>query len=385
MPDYIIEPIATDFEDIVQEGIDYIQTFFPDWEPGDAQLDYVILRFCALKVATTADMASRVMRAIYVYFGTSMINIQAVETIQAQVPTTWTANDTAGHTIEAGTACGLADGFGDLHLFDVDIDVVIPIGQTQAVGVIMTSQDGGVADNGLSGSMELTEASEWVTSVVTDAPASGGADPETTEEYINRLSANLGLMAPRPILARDFALIARNVPGVWRAIALDNYIPPSNFAAENAVGVAAIDQSGIAINSSLKTELDIYLQSLRQQNFIVNVVDPTNNEVDITYVGVANTRADPVDVKTRADAALRQYLDPRYWGVPTWPPDLRGWERQTSIRVQELYTVLNNVEGFDYASTLTFAIDNGTNNGSDKSLTGTFPLPFIGTITGTVT
>jgi hypothetical protein len=56
------------------------------------------------------------------------------------------------------------------------------------------------------------------------------------------------------------------------------------------------------------------------------------------------------------------------------------------IRAQELYTILNNIDGLDYVTTLTFSNGAGaTQDGTDKTLLGTFPLTRPGTITGTVT
>jgi hypothetical protein len=55
------------------------------------------------------------------------------------------------------------------------------------------------------------------------------------------------------------------------------------------------------------------------------------------------------------------------------------------LRAQEFYTALNSVDGVDYVSVLTFSNGLGaTQDGTDKTLLGTFPLPLAGTITITV-
>jgi hypothetical protein len=352
----------------------------------------------------------------------------------------------------------------------------------------MTSLEDGTLANNLSGELVPVEGIDWLTNALTDAPSSGGVDDEEEDEYLNRLSNNFALMAPRPILAPDFALIARNVAGIQRAIAIDNYIVgtnqvdkidftgtvtggtytitldtqvtaaiaynataaqvkaaiellantepgdvdvtlgpgptdmnvthqgryaytartmsitssvtgggtlvktivtaavAANAVAENALVVAAIDSSGNAIAPATKTALDVYLQAMRQQNFNINILDPVYTTVTINYTAVKTTNSSAADVKLRADAAITQYLSPSFWGVPVWPPDARGWERKTVLRAQELYTILNNVDGLDFVSALTFnGGATGVVDATDKTLIGTFPLPRVGVITSTVT
>lgn len=488
MADYLFEPIDTDPIDIFNEFVDYMQSIYPEWDPSTTQLDYMLGMFFSLKAAAVADMASRVMRGVYMKFGETIVNIPPLAASEAQVSFNFTAVDTLGHIIPADTQLGLRDSLGDIHIFTTLADATIPAGSSSVAGVTAAALDPGADSNTLSGTVEVVEQFDWLSSVTVAAPSSGGVDEEDEETYLNRLTANLGLMAPRPILATDFALISRNVPGVWRAIALDNFIPGTNevqtishnytgtgatggtitwsgqttaalpfnasaaqvqtalealnnvepgdvvatggpwpaaitltwggryaytdvaqitasagtwtggttitiattvagtvanFAAENAVAVAAVDSGGTPIVSAKKTELDTYLQSLLQQNFIVNILDPNTTTVDITYVGVAKAGYDKADVKSRADDALKLYFDPTTWGVPS--NDSRGWDRQTAIRGQELYTVLNNVEGMDYISTLTFSNGTGaTQDGADKTIGGIFPIARYGTINGTV-
>ena len=104
MPDYILEPIDTSASDIVQEAVDYIQGFFPEWQPSEAQLDGIMLRFFALKIATVADMASRVLRSIYMYFGATVVNIPPNPAVEAEVST----NAQTGVEMEALTAVSVA-------------------------------------------------------------------------------------------------------------------------------------------------------------------------------------------------------------------------------------------------------------------------------------
>lgn len=490
MPDYILEPIDTDPDSIKQEFTDYIQTYYPNWQANSGQLDDLVASFVSLKMAVIADMASRVMRGIYTYFGSSIVNIKPIAAVNAQVATTWTAIDTASHTIDAGTPFGIRDALGDLQSFTVDADTTFSGGSV--TNVVATATEAGAQANNLSGNLELNEQNDWLQVATTVAPSSGGTDGEDEETFLSRLTANLGLMAPRPILARDFALMARNIAGVERAAAIDNWLPGTNeqqtithtatagafsttieaatsgsivwnataaqvkaaleaatsievgdvavtggplgtapvtvtftgrfansnraqmvasantlsggggsaslafattvggvapnTAAERGVVVTAIDSSGLALSPTKKAELDTYLQGLREQSFIVNVIDPAYTTVDVTAACIKHPNADAADVDSRATSAVQDFLNSAQWGIPYWPPDARGWDVKTALRAQDFYTVLNNVDGLDYVSSLSFSNGAGaTQDASDKTLLGTFPLVIAGNIAITVT
>jgi hypothetical protein len=490
MPEYILEPLDTDPEDIFQEFLDYIQNYYPNYQPSDAQLDVLIARFVSLKMATIADMASRVQRSIYRYFGSTLIGLAPLVGATAVVSVQFTAVDTQGYTLNAGTTIGLTDDNGDIHLFETQADAVIPTGQTSVTTTAEAVEDGASA-NGLSGIVQLVEQVDWLIGATTAAASSGGSDDESDEDYLDRLTTYLTLMAPRPLLAADFSLMARNVSGVYRCAAIDNFLPgtneqqtishnytgngatggtitwngqttaalaynstaaqiqaalealnnlevgdvavtggpwpaavpitfkaryeytdvaqitasagtwtggttisiatsvagvAANFAAQNAVAVACVDTAGAAIGSTLKSSVDSYLQGLRQQNFIVNVLDPAYTTIDVTWAANKKAAATASDVQTRGNQAISDFFSSALWGTPSWPIDIQGWERATVVRAQELYTILNNIDGLDYVTTLTFSNGAGaTQDGTDKTLLGTFPLTRPGTITGTVT
>jgi len=376
--DYILEPLDTDPDSILQEFVDYIQTYFPNWEQSEGQLDYMIARFFSLKIAVTADMASRVLRTIYRYFGSTVVGIQPINATFAQTTVTFTIIDnTIVHTLPMDSFVGIVDENGDNHIFATDSDVTHTVGAT-TLSVPVTAIEAGSPSNGLTGTVQLIEQQDWISNGTTAAPTSGGGDAETDAVYLDRMTANLGLMAPRPILGRDFALMAQNIPGIWRASSIDNYLPgpPPVTNAAMAVAVAAIDADGLAISPTLKTQLDDYLQSMRQQNFTVNVLDPQYSTIDVTYTAAKVLGADPADARTQVDAALRNYLNPSAWGVPTFPTEARAWINQPIVRYLELTTVVENVQAIDHVVSLTFSITaGGAQSTTDKTMPGAFPLP----------
>lgn len=224
MPDYILEPIETDPDELLEMVTDEISNQFPDWQPSEAQLDWIIARIFALHQALVADSASMVMRGIYRYFGATIVNIQPLNGTNATVQTTWVAQDDAGYTLSNGTQLGIRNvDTQDLVLFNVEGDWVIPEGSTQMEGVLLIAEDEGVSGNKLTGLVEQVESVDWAINAFTSTTSTGGTDPENDADYLNRMTTNLGLMTPRPVLAEDFAQLAHNISGVWRSVAIDNY------------------------------------------------------------------------------------------------------------------------------------------------------------------
>ena len=76
------------------------------------------------------------------------------------------------------------------------------------------------------GEAELVTAIDGV-DLITVTTAQGGQDPEDDDAYLDRVTILLQLLAPRPILPDDHALLAIQIPGVGRASAIDLYIPPA--------------------------------------------------------------------------------------------------------------------------------------------------------------
>lgn len=224
MPDYIIEPLDTDPDVIFTRFVEFIQSNFPDWQPSDGQIDVILAKFMSTQIALTADMASRVLRAIFRYFGSSIVGIAPLPGAYALAEIAFTVNDTGAHTVPYNTTIGLVDQNNDTHMFSMLSEVEIP---ANSIGVsypgTAVASEIGTYNNNLSGTVFMIEMFDWINTAVVSGASSGGADPEDDDTYLDRLTANLGLMSPRPILAADFAVLARNIPGVWRAAVIDNF------------------------------------------------------------------------------------------------------------------------------------------------------------------
>lgn len=387
---YIDLAIDTDPQDIFDDFVSYMQSVIPGWNPGVGNLDTWLAMAISLAAAETRDVASSVPKSIFRYFGATLINLPPINATPATVLTDWTVQDTAGYLIPAGTQVAIA-ATGDVsYAFETLADTTIAPGGSTATGVVVQAVTPGAASSSLGsigGTVQLLDPLSYVTAITQEQITSGGLDAETDDVYLTRLAKFLQLLAPRPILPSDFAEFARNIAGVQRATAIDGYDPASGGSFNNArtIAIAAVDSNGLAVSSSVKTAMQADLQSRREVNFIVNVIDPTVNLIDVTYQVQSDPGQDTTALVAAINAALTAYLSPVTWGAGTDP---NSWTNNLIVRYLEIATLINNVPGVSYITTtssnydLRIDIHGGSLARTDITLTGVAPLPTANILTG---
>lgn len=380
MAGYIEVPFEKDPDTLAAEAFDYLAANLPGWVPHEGHLESWLIEALTRLVAEAREVASRVPAAIFRYFGQSILDIPAIDATPATAQSTWTMIDAQGYTVEAGTLVAFRVAGDTLIPFRVrDTVVVAPGSVSTAVNeVTLEAVEPGTAANNLgAGPMELVDALAYVDSVVATNPA-GGVNGESDDAYLDRLAEELELLAPRPILPNDFAVLARRVPGVYRAQAINLYDPATGtFDNERMVTVAVVDEDGNALSQAIKDEVDAYLESRREVNFIIHVIDPAYVVVDVAFTVVALDGWDLNDVRDRAVAAVTETLDPGTWGGGDQSPPV--WLNTAStVRYLEVASLLDRVEGVDYVQDLT--LNGGT---ADVALAGVAALPQTGIIDGT--
>lgn len=232
MTEFVNVPTETDPDVLAQDAFEYLESKKPNWEPDDAELDTWMISACARMIALLNDTASDVRIGIFRFFGATVFQLPPVEARQASATTTWTLTDAAGHTIPAGTTLAVPNAAGDLIPFETTEEVIVPAGQTKtaAGGVPIQAVEPGSEGNGLGAPgtvCTLEDQYPWVAEagIVLVAATSGGVEEESDEAYLNRLVADIRLMALAPITADNYATLARNISGVYRAVALNLYNP----------------------------------------------------------------------------------------------------------------------------------------------------------------
>lgn len=373
MADYITPAIESDPTTIEDSIYSRIQAAFPSWVPEETDLSTLISEALSERVDEILTLAASVPADIFRYFG-PLVGINPVQAAFASGTTTWTVRDTQGYTIPSGTNVRKLIGGETYAYFTTVGDVSIPAGSssTTAGQVVIAAVEEGAAYNGLTGSMELLDVLDYVTGVTLTAPTYGGADEDDIDTFLNNLANRLQLMADRPILAADFAIYARTVPGVYRALGIDNYNPvDQTFNNEKMVTIVAVDTNGAAVSGAVKANIVSTLEAVREWNFVVNTADPTYNTLNIVVTATATSGSDIAAVQSAVLAQLASYLSPATWGVnPLDPTDTTGWTRQTTIRLYELASLIDRVVGVDYVNNITI---NGI--AADYTMTGVAPLP----------
>lgn len=143
---------------------------------------------------------------------------------------------------------------------------------------------------------------------------------------------------------------------------------------EKMVTVAVVDEDGAALSQAVKDAVAAYLESMREVNFIVHVIDPSYTNIAVDFTVVAAAGYDLADLGARCIAAVQAYLAPGTWGGSA---DSREWNGENTVRYLEVAQVLNMVDGVRYVQNLT--INGGV---VDVPLAGVAPLPTVGAVTG---
>jgi len=350
----------------------------PGFVPKEAHLEVWVIEIIARMTAETRYLFNLVPDSIFRYFGESLLNIPPIEGSYATALTTWTMLDTAGYTIPAGTQVAYRVAGDKLAVFYTIEERVVAPGDISTSGVRIQSPVAGTLLNGIGpAGLELVDSLSYVNTVVAAGPTSGGVDPETNFEYLSRLRDELTLLTPRFVLAADAAVLARRIPGVARALGIDNYSPiTATLGNEKMMTLAVVGEDGLPLSAGVKADVEEYLESLRELNFVLYVVDPTYTTVNVTFVVVALPGFDLASIDNAATQAVTEYLSPAVWaGGSETPPSWRTSEKY--VRYLEVAEVLNRVEGVNYVDSLT--VNGGTAN---VLLAGIAPLPTVGTVTG---
>jgi len=385
---YITLPIDTEPQDVLDDAYSELQSLIPGWMPADGNLDVWLLQAIAVIAAETRDVASDVSKSIFRWFGDALVGLPPIDATPAYGNTTWTMVDNLGYTIPLGTQVTMADAEGNIYAFETTQEITVFPGSTAtaagAVQIVAVDETSGANANNLTNPVSLLDPLAFVDTITITAPTTGGQDAESDDDYLNRLAATLELLAPRPILPNDFAVLARDVPGAWRALAIDLYNPgpPIDSNCPRCVTVIAVDQAGQPVSAGVKSAIDADLQARREVNFLVFEADATITQVDVTYTAIALAGYDKPTLLASVNSALQGYLDPASWG--TTPNDTRAWRQQTLVRYLEVAQTINDVLGVDYISALTIGIHGGAMGTTDITLPGLAPLPHANTLTGTI-
>lgn len=370
-----LELDGTDPDELAQDLVDDFQTRVPGWQASDG--DPLVRMFAAvaavlaprmLAVATVAD-------EIFRLYGEDLVGVPQDQAVSSEGELTVTVVDNSGYTIPAGTQW--TTGAGDSTIvWELLADLVVPALSTSAAGTVAAVEPGTQAD-GVSGAATSVETISYVASA-TLATTSGGVDTEDLLTYLNRLAAQLQLLTPTAILAGDFEVLARNVAGVERALAIAGYDVTNNLEdQERYVAISAVDVDGAEIDLATQTALVDYLDGLRETNFVAEYLSPTFTPVSVDTTVVVDSEADTAEVEAAVQLELETWLSPANWAGGDQTPPV--WTKEDTVALLAAVGVAAKVEDVQYVQSM--QLNGGT---ADITLTGRAPLPSVGTVTVTV-
>lgn len=253
---YIQLPIVVDADVLTQQIMSNLASYFPGWVPREGNMEVAIIEQIALLVAEAATAASDVPAIIFEYFGTLM-NIVPIVGNYEQIQVTWTLVSPAtgaGYQIPAGAIAGFY-WQGAAYQFQTIQDYTIANGSSSMNLIMQSVAPGAVYDLDALATNSLFNTSEYLvlstqdplvsTILIISTPATlpslvRATDPESSSAYLNRLTNELQLLAPRPITPTDYSEFSQNVSGIYRATSYD--------------GISPLANQSLAVNSNLTAQ-----------------------------------------------------------------------------------------------------------------------------------
>jgi hypothetical protein len=383
--------IQTDQDAIAETVFNRLAALVDNWQAHDGNPDVWLVEAFAAIGAEIRTLAVNVPDAIFITFGSEVLGMPIRPPAPATAFTRWTAENDRGYEVAPGLQLVVPRTGDDLVGFEVISGATILPGATMVEGVEVVAVANGAHANGLAGDAEMTDPLDWVQRVELTTTSDGGDDGQDRTEYLNNLSNLLRILAFRPVLPADFSILAMQVPGVGRAVAMDGYNPNTDtWGNARTITVVLADPDGEPLTQAVMDQVRESLERAREVNFLVFTRAPNYDTVNVEFTARAFAEQDPELVRDLAIDAVRQLLNPaRYRLGVTSPgieagevilPPLTGYDpgRQT-IRINDIIGRLDRVRGVDWVGSVTI---NGA--AQDLVLSSPITLPRVGEVEGTV-
>ena len=320
-----------------------LQSRIPDWVPSNTNIEVMLMEAMALEVSETVFSVNRLpitmLRALL-----ALYEVDQNPGTPPSVELTFTAYDTDGYTIPAGTEVILTlDNDEYISFFTDAVATIVATTTTIAVTATSTAYTD-VANGVVSGtSCLLVNSLIGIDFVETSSVVSGGTIPETVDAWTLRGTQRLQRLVDTLVIPEHFTSAALEDANVFRANTINNYDPAVGPAPGDNPGHVTVVVYGdnAEVSDPNKTALQASLAARANANLNIHVIDPTLTTQAVTATIVVEAGYVAADVIADVEAALTAYLN-----TNTWP-----WEG--TIRRFELVTVIDAVAGVSYVDTLT--------------------------------
>ena len=375
---------------LIELFIERMQAQYPSFNPAPGSSQYRFVAGLAAICSEVLTLAFNVPEDLIAFVGEVVYQFPKTPAVAASCTSTWTATDTLGHKIPAGTVVLITPEGGGPIAFEVTEEAEVKAGEakTTAGAVKLRAVEPGPEGN-VSGAAtaEPNETLAWVESIALVSNPSDGLAEETIEEYKKRVVELARLIKPQPILPEDFANFVRLlVPGIERALAIDELELTANYGntvegegVERCMTVIPLAAEGKSPAMEVLEEAFNKLTAAREASFKSFIGLPTMHPIAVTVKGTFLKGYTEAGVTAAVETALKELLSPAKHGLPPGG-DQTGWVNKKVLRYQDVVTALNNVQGFGHYTEL--KVNGGE---ADIELTGIAPLPEAGTLTITLT
>lgn len=348
-------------QDLFTGALENLLSYWPEWVPREAHMEVLLLEAFGIEITEGVFAINRLPGAL-VEAQLALFGITRDLGAPPSGTFRFTASDTAGHIVPAGTRIGVPVDLstGEVLVFSTVEALLIPAGQLVG-SVIATASTNTTDGNGTAPGayVELIDSVSIVERIDLVSFISGGADVEDDLTWFTRGVQRFARLSETLVLPRHFTSAALELTSVSRAFTIDNFDPASGQQPGQDAGhvTVAVYGDGGPLSTADKNTLRLVLDAAAQANLAVHVVDPTINPVDVTTQIVVKAGYTEFDTRARVAAALRTYLSPEQW----------AWG--TTVYYNEVIALIDGVLGVERVGGLQL---NG--QATNVVLTGVAPL-----------
>lgn len=343
-------PLETDPGAVTARILDALAIALPGWVAREGAVEVALAEETGAEIAATNARAVDAAEAAIAGIGVSIDGLAPIVGAPARLDVDLVVNP-GGGTVPAGFTVAATRADGTEVAYALSAPVTFGVGELYP-GATLYARTVGAYANGAVGDLAVVTATTSVIRVAPKGPATGGIDPETRTDYLSRLVAFRSLLRPGGVRASDLALLARNTPGVARALALDLYDAQTNTEpAPKTVSLYPIDAAGAPVGAGVAAALRANIEAVREVGLLVRIGQPTYTSIDVALTATAEPGADVAAVRANIEAAVRAFLDPATWGAPTGDP--RAWAPRPVVRYLDAVRAAGGASGVLFLSTLT--------------------------------
>lgn len=230
--------------------------------------------------------------------------------------------------------------------------------ESQEIGVSYKTTLG-QGGNILAGQKWVIKAGSENISGINYKQAAGGMDAESIEHAKSRAKKDFRTLY-RAITSEDYEQLALSTPGlrVARAKAIPDYNPeypcidsPGSITVVIVPYTRGEEIIPVPGKGFIQT-VSSFLDTRRLITTYLHVISPEYVKISVMCKVSITKKSSSTEVVKRIKDALKKFLDPLTGGT-----DGKGWPFGRAVYPSEIYQIINNVEGFDYATDVSLSAE----------------------------